>query len=199
MPPHGFFRQMFSCYFSTGPLTRPKNAGTAGKCKLVSGSCFRQWIIQWHLYQGLSTISASGSLGLEVKFQSIIFQFQFNFCLRPRVIVLYKHGTMQSCFTSNSYYCPHENRKKVVNTSLRHFLLVFGNYELYFAYPLQLINRTPYRDDVWWSGGIAPPFFTSAPDGGECPAPCPSPLSTAVVKKGGDILPLVHTSSSRGP
>jgi hypothetical protein len=39
---------------------------------------------------------------------------------------------------------------------------------------LCLINYTPRHEDVWGSGGIAPPFLTSELDGGEWPASCPS-------------------------
>jgi hypothetical protein len=101
----------------------------------------------------------------------IIFQFQFNICLRPRVIVLYKHGAMHRFLISNNYYCPLKNRK-VVNTSLRYFLPVLGNYELYFAYTIpwwrvvewRYSSTILYLDPKWkWMASSVPPCLYLMP------------------------------------
>jgi hypothetical protein len=41
---------------------------------------------------------------------------------------------------------------------------------------LCLINQAPRHENVWGNGGIAPPFPTSALDGGEWPSFTPRPL-----------------------
>jgi hypothetical protein len=42
---------------------------------------------------------------------------------------------------------------------------------------LALINQAPHHEDVLGSGDIAPPFLTSALDGGEWSAPRPAVLT----------------------
>jgi hypothetical protein len=39
--------------------------------------------------------------------------------------------------------------------------------------PLGVINEALYYEDIWGSGGIAPPFLTLALDGGEWSSLCP--------------------------
>jgi hypothetical protein len=41
--------------------------------------------------------------------------------------------------------------------------LIYGNVKLFLGF----INYVPHYEDVWGSVGIAPPFITSALDGGE--------------------------------
>jgi hypothetical protein len=54
---------------------------------------------------------------------------------------------------------------------------------------LCLMNHALRHKDVWGSGGIAPPFLTSALDGGELSSPCPGHFTFGTHWRGGWVGP----------
>jgi hypothetical protein len=54
---------------------------------------------------------------------------------------------------------------------------------------LCLINQAPCHEDIWRSGDTAPPFLTSALDGGEWPVSCPSHFTPRTNWTGGWVGP----------